>query len=328
MTAFEVRRDDLRQTRFAEDSGGEGEGAVRIERFALTANNVTYGVMGDALSYWSFFPAAGEGWGRIPVWGIGTVLATGETIYGYFPMASHVSMRLDERLFERSGHRAELPATYNRYMKVAPDTPHLDEMLILRPLFGTSFLLADFLGDGDETIVLGSASSKTAYGLAALLSRRVVGLTSARNRGFVESLGVYDGVVTYDAAGALGDEGPIVFVDMSGDAGVIAAVHRDADVRRLVIVGVTHWEQAGGGGGEQPAGEFFFAPSHIEQMTERLGPEELQRRMGDAWDGLMGRVGGWMEIEHGSGPDHLERVWRSLVDGDVDPRRGHVVTLA
>ena len=52
---------------------------------------------------------------------------------------------VDDELFERSPHRADLPATYNRYMPLAPDTPHLDEMLLLRPLFGTSFLIEDFL---------------------------------------------------------------------------------------------------------------------------------------------------------------------------------------
>jgi hypothetical protein len=130
---IEVRRDDFRDTRVV---GGE-EGNVRIDRFALTANNVTYAVMGDTLSYWQFFAASEDGWGRVPVWGIGEVLETGETIYGYFPMSSHVTMKLDDRLMEVSEHRRELPATYNRYIRVEPDTPHLDEMLLLRPLFGT-----------------------------------------------------------------------------------------------------------------------------------------------------------------------------------------------
>src|SRR5918998_4063884 len=167
----EVRRDDYRTTRVVDGPAG----GVRIDRFALTANNVTYAVMGDALSYWQFFGASEDGWGRVPVWGIGEVLETGQWIYGYFPMSSHATMQLDEQLFERSPHRAELPATYNRYVPIAPDTPHLDELLLLRPLFGTSFLLADFLGGDEAPLVLGSASSKTAYGLAFLREGPVVG---------------------------------------------------------------------------------------------------------------------------------------------------------
>ena len=42
---------------------------------------------------------------------------------------------------------------------------------------------------------------------------------------------------------------------------------------------------------------------------------------------LMGRVDDWMDIEHGSGAEDLERTWRALVDGDVDPRRGHIIRL-
>ena len=318
---FEVRRDDLRTTRVVD---GEGGGNVRIDRFALTSNNVTYGAMGDALNYWSFFPASEEGWGRVPVWGIAEVVDTGEWIYGYFPMSSATTMQLDEKLFERSPHRAELPATYNRYMRMPPDVPRLDEMLLLRPLFGTSFLLSDFLGDsGDATVVLGSASSKTAYGLAFLLDTPVAGLTSARNREFVESLGVYDRVLTYDDVASLRGE-KVVFVDMSGNRAIRDAVHEAADVQRSVAVGATHWESAEGA---FEGGEFFFAPSHIESMAASLGPAELQRRMGEAWMALMGRVDDWMEISYGTGPDDLERTWRALVDGDVDPRRGHIIRL-
>jgi hypothetical protein len=319
MPDLEVRRDDLRTTQVLEGA----EGNVRVDRFALTANNVTYGVMGDQLSYWQFFPASADGWGRVPAWGLGEVRETGETVYGYFPMSSSVEMQLDERLIERSPHRADLPMTYNRYLRMAADAPLLDEMLVLRPLFGTSILLHDFLGEDPGTVVLGSASSKTAYGLAFLIDGPVIGLTSARNREFVESLAVYDRVLTYDEVDALGGE-PVTFVDMSGDAAVRDAVRAAADVRRSVVVGATHWQSLGDGWGES---DFFFAPSHIEEMTERLGPQELQRRMGEAWMALMGRAGDWMTIEHVTGPDELERVWRALVDGDVDPSVGYVVRL-
>ncbi len=325
MTDFEVRRDDLRRTRFAD---GAAEGNVRIERFALTANNVTYGVMGDALSYWTFFPASEEGWGRIPVWGLGTVVETGQTVYGYFPMSSSVTMELDEKLVDRSAHRSGLPGVYNRYLPLAPDAERLDEMLLLRPLFGTSVALEDFLAGAEGTVVLGSASSKTAYGLAFLLARAgrpVVGLTSQGNREFVESLGVYDRVLAYDDAGSLSGEA-VVYVDMSGDARVREAIHAAADVRRSVVVGATHWEDVGSGGGDT-APELFFAPTHLEQMTERLGADGLQRVMGEAWAAFMERVDDFMEVEHHTGREALERVWRGLVDGDVDPRRGHVVTL-
>ena len=92
---FLVRRDDLRQCRFDETDvpePGPGEAVLELERFGLTSNNVTYAVMGDAMSYWKFFPAE-EGWGRIPVWGFAHVEASahddlpeGARVYGYFPV--------------------------------------------------------------------------------------------------------------------------------------------------------------------------------------------------------------------------------------------------
>src|SRR3954453_694839 len=68
MPVFEVRRDDLRTTRLADGeapagSVADGEVQLRVDRFGLSANNVTYGAFGDAMSYWQFFPAGDEGWG-------------------------------------------------------------------------------------------------------------------------------------------------------------------------------------------------------------------------------------------------------------------------
>jgi len=77
--AFEVRRDQLAETRIVSEAvppAEPGEALLRIDAFALTANNITYGVTGDMIGYWQFFPAADEGWGRIPVWGFADVLSS------------------------------------------------------------------------------------------------------------------------------------------------------------------------------------------------------------------------------------------------------------
>src|SRR3712207_5248439 len=286
MPDVEVRRDDLRTTRVVDGEApaedlGDGRVQLRVERFGLTANNVTYGALGDALSYWNFFAAGEEGWGRVPVWGFGDVVASGaegvaagERFYGYFPMSSLVtySVRAGGPGFVVTDpHRADLAVVYNQYQRTPPDVPHADEMLLLRPLFATSFLIAAHLRDHDHfgasAVVLSSASSKTAYGVAHVLRDdvRVIGLTSARNRDFVEGLGLYDGVVPYEeAADALGggDEA-LAFFAIAGDAAVREAVHRAAGdrLRHSELVGATHWDQLGGGQGDLPgpAVSFFFA---------------------------------------------------------------------
>ena len=67
---------------------------VKVERFAFTANNITYAVAGDQLKYWQLFPAP-QGFGNIPVWGFGDVIASnqpnvpeGERLFDYFPVAT------------------------------------------------------------------------------------------------------------------------------------------------------------------------------------------------------------------------------------------------
>ena len=76
MTDFLVKKDDLRTCRIEESdevpSIEPGEALLRVDTFGLTANNVTYAVMGEAMNYWNFFPAA-DGWGRVPMWGFAEV---------------------------------------------------------------------------------------------------------------------------------------------------------------------------------------------------------------------------------------------------------------
>ena len=59
-SSFLVRKKDLHHTLLrdtAELPLGEGEVRVRIDKFALTSNNITYAAFGDAMNYWNFFPA-------------------------------------------------------------------------------------------------------------------------------------------------------------------------------------------------------------------------------------------------------------------------------
>ena len=262
---FEVGRNDLRTTRLHTEALDCPSGSVlcRIERFALTANNITYGVFGDAMAYWKFFPAA-EGWGRIPVWGFAQVVESkhdaikaGERLYGYWPMATHVVLQPDKvtdtQFMDGVAHRRPLPTPYQVYMRLAKDPlhdpRHEDHRAVLHPLFFTSWLAEDFLADnqlfGATQIVLASASSKTALGVAFLAKQhgvrgqtansgipsltpnsvRVVGLTSPGNKAFCEQVGYYDDVLTYDQVAALDRSHGTIYVDMAGDGKLLHAVH-------------------------------------------------------------------------------------------------------
>jgi hypothetical protein len=107
-TDFVVARNDLQQCKIIEtqlpDAADLPAEALltRIDRFALTANNITYAVLGDQLKYWQLFPAP-QNFGNIPVWGFGEVIASkhpgiskGERLFGYFPMATHLVIEATE----------------------------------------------------------------------------------------------------------------------------------------------------------------------------------------------------------------------------------------
>ena len=69
-TTLLVRQDQLATTRLSTTDDtplADGQVRVRVESFALTANNITYAALGDMLNYWQFFPTGEAGWGIVPV---------------------------------------------------------------------------------------------------------------------------------------------------------------------------------------------------------------------------------------------------------------------
>lgn len=357
---FWVKRDQLRETRIVESevpelSGlNEGEVLFKVDEFAFTANNITYAAFGDIMKYWDFFPAD-EGWGRIPVWGFGDVIASkaqgiaaGERFYGYFPMSTYFVVQAvrvsDAGFFDGAANRAELSPIYNNYLRTAADAGYVQareaEQSILRPLFTTSFLIDDFLDDngffGASTVLLSSASSKTSLGLAQVLAGRqdarprIVGLTSKGNVGFVEGVGYYDDVVVYDDIGSLEVDDKVAFVDMAGDGNVRAAVHNHFADRLTCscAVGGTHWEQGGGADGLPGARPtLFFAPSQIQKRNKDWGAQELQARIAKAWAVFLSSVDGWMKVERSGGLEATEQVYRDVLEGKVAPEKGMIVSL-
>ena len=352
---LEVKRDNLRSVRWNDAAPAElqdGQARLRVDQFALTANNVTYAVFGDAMSYWQFFPAE-EGWGRVPVWGFADVEASraeglreGDRVYGYLPMATHLvvtpSRVTDTGLIDAVPHRAALPPVYNQYQRVTADREHNPkrerEYAILRPLFMTSFLIDDWLVDdemfGAESVVIASASSKTALGLAHLLSTKgdieVVGLTSAGNAEFVRSVGYYDKTVEYDNIGDLPAATPTVFVDMAGGGRVLSDVHRqfgDA-LRQSCLVGATHWEESASPADlPGPVPTFFFAPDRVVKRRADWGLGGLESRVSSAWAGFLDSVDGWLTIVERNGRDELEATWLEVLEGRASPAIGYVVSL-
>lgn len=324
---------------------------VRVERFAFTANNITYAVMGDELKYWQIFPAP-EGFGNIPVWGFGEVIASkhpnvpvGERLFGYFPMATHLVIEATDvskrGLRDGAAHRQGVAPVYNAYARVGGDPAYTgrqgDYQALLRPLFMLSFLVDDFLAENDDfgarAVLLSSASSKTAFGLAHLLhtrGRKVIGLTSSGNTGFVTSLGCYDEVVTYDRVTSLPSDAPVAFVDMAGNSELRTTLHRHFgdQMKCSVRVGLTHRATEPDEGalpGAKP--RWFFAPDHIRKRAKEWGPGGIEQRLGAAWAGFAPMLERCLTVIESRGPEAVRQVYLDALQGRIPPEQGHMLSL-
>jgi hypothetical protein len=330
----------------------EGQVRLRVDRVGMTSNNVTYAVFGEAMRYWDFFPVEPSdqrSYGRVPLWGFAVVeastlpeVAEGTRLYGYLPTSSHLIVeptRIDQKGFrDGSAHRQHLPAPYNGLTTTSAD-PAYDEKLedlqvLYRPLFMTSFVLADFVQDngsfGAEVAVLSSASSKTAYGTAFLLEGiHRIGLTSERNRAFTESLGCYDEVLTYDQVATI-PEGRAVYIDFAGDGKLRRQVHERLSPVHSAVVGASHHDAAPDlSDGDLPGAPptFFFAPDQIRKRSADWGPDGVEQRHAEAWARFAPVVAGWVDVVVGQGPEALRADWLETLEGSTPPRTGHVVQL-
>jgi hypothetical protein len=354
-TDFIVARDEFARCKFIETSIASAADLpdeallVKVDRFAFTANNVTYAMLGDQLKYWQLFPAP-DGFGNIPVWGIGQVIASkhpqiadGELLFGYFPMATHLVIEAADvskrGLRDAAAHRQGVAPVYNAYARVSDDPAFAgrqgDYQALLRPLFMLSFLVDDALAEADfygaRSVILSSASSKTAFGLAHLLALRkqvrVIGLTSAANADFVRSLGCYDEVVSYDRISSLSTDQPVV----AGNGELRSKLHRQFGDRLTYSgrIGLTHQSRTGDEAdlpGARPS--WFFAPDQIRKRAKQWGPGGIDQRFGAAWCGFAPKLDGWIKVSEGCGQAAVKQVYLDTLAGRVAPDQGHILSLA
>lgn len=350
-TVVEVDRADHGATRVVTDRLGPpaaGEVLLAVEHLALTANTVTYAVTGDSLDYWSFHPAAADGWGRVPAMGHARVVASGvdgievgTRTYGWYPLASHVVVAANATgggFVDVGEHRDGHALIYRTHAATDRDPLHRDGTehrdALLRGLFLTGYLADDALAEHHPevvTTVVTSASAKTSIGIAQQRAERpgrLVGVTSAGNRQFVAGLGLYDDVTTYDRAGEVTTDGPAAVVDVAGNRGVLAALHRALadDLVHSMAIGRSHWNASRDVEVPDPRPVFFFAPSQAARRTEQWGAAELGRRMAAGLHRFIDHSADWLEVEHHTGTEQAVAAYQQVRAG-ADPRVGHVVTI-
>ena len=351
----QVNRSALDQSRIfdAPDAPlGDGEVRLKIESFSVTANNVTYAVVGDAFGYWNFFPGEGE-WGVVPMWGHAVVaesrhpdIAVGERVYGYLPMGSHLDVLPDKvsasGFIDAAAHRQPMSPIYNQYARLADDPEHDPareaERMIFGPLFKTGFLIESMMRGagwfGAQQLICTSASSKTAMATASVARdksphMRRIGLTSPGNVDFVRGGGFYDAVLAYDQVGEL-PQVPSVLVDFAGNAALIHAVHSalDAQLKYSCTVGATH---VGAGFGQQtgalpgPAPVLFFAPDHAVAAIKELGPKAFGEAVAASWLRFIGEAGGTVAVDERTGLEAASAAFADTLAGKADPAVGIVI---
>ncbi len=356
---FEVSRRKITEYRCRERTpvqAEEGDICLRMDRFALTANNITYASFGDAMHYWDFF-SIDSNWGRVPVWGFADVItsrhpefAAGERIYGFFPMSSDFVLRPGKvsktGFVDISPHRSALPAAYNHYIRSSNDPRHQVDLeiaeMVFRPLFLTSYLIDDFLRADDyfqaDQVVLSSASSKTSLGLAFALRQQaarpitITGLTSAANVAFVEALALYDKVIAYPALSELDPTVASVYVDMAGSAPLRHDLHshfRDA-LKYSCAVGASHWDAAGVKNETPlpgPKAQLFFAPGQYQRRAGEIGTAALMRNFSAAWAAFIEVSASWLTPRYFSGLPEIAEAYAQTVAGSASPDKAYILSF-
>jgi Protein of unknown function (DUF2855) len=335
---------------------GDGEVRLRIESFSVTANNITYAVIGDMFGYWNFFPAEGD-WGVVPMWGHAVVeesrhpeIAVGERVYGYLPMGSHLDVlpgKVSASGFnDMAAHRQPMSPIYNQYSRLAADPEHDPakeaERMLFGPLFKTGFLIeAMFRREGwfgAQNLIMTSASSKTSMGLSSVTKDlspdiRRIGMTSAGNVDFVRSTGLYDEVIAYDEVDSL-PRATSVSVDFAGNSSLLRSIHEvlGDQLKYSCLVGATHVDarganSAGGGGGEMPGPKpiLFFAPDHVVATVQELGPKGFGEAVGRSWKNFLSAIHGVVVIDERHSLDAAAHAFVETLEGRADPQIGIII---
>lgn len=330
---------------------GASEILLRVDKFGLTSNNVTYAALGRALHYFEFFPVSAE-WSALPVWGMATVIestapdvATGARVYGYFPAATHATLAVSGTTPTGFRTKRNLPSQfgfYHQYELASQDPLYRadreDMMVVMRPLFLTGVLLADYLAAsefmGAATVLVSSAASKTSFGMACALKQgpapKLVGLASQASGPLALRMGVYDAVLTYDQIDDLPPSEPVVYVDVAGNPALRErlAARLGRALKLVLAVGVTHWKDGTYGGSKRDVAptQAFFAPGWAARRAAELGKAYFVK-LGSAWQAQMAEADRHFQVMHKQGEAALTDSFVALLEGRAAPEEAWVHSL-
>ena len=355
LTEIRVEKSNVANTKIIEkefdrEHLGADEVLLKIDTFGFSANNITYSIFGDKMGYWGFFPVD-DTWGIVPMWGFATVIESnhtqvkvGEKVFGYLPMATHLIITAGKtsatHFFDVSEKRKSISPVYDNYVRCANDPGYQAAreawQLNYRPLFMTSFVLDDYVGEclaaskqPVEQVILSSASSKTAYGAAHLLLKhkaqrgldyQVIGLTSESNKEFTQDLGCYDQVLSYNDITGLG-EGKVSWVlDFAGNKSLLLNLQKQfaENLDKLVLIGSTDVDAQQ----DKPDGhldsEFFFAPSQVKKRTGEWGHAGFAERYAQAWQSFAVHMNDKVTVAEYTGAKAIQALYHTGLENKLN----------
>lgn len=312
---------------------------LAVEQFSLATNNLSYILVNDVLRTLDAFPSPTPHHARVPVWGVAEVIdadpsvaAVGTRVAGFLPMATHTAVHVasgETGLLSVDAQRVGMLPIYRRLTPVLTEAGSNAadvETVLLAVASFAALLAADVTATGARTVVVSSASSRSAAALSRLLTRAgidVIGLTSAKHRHVAQSMAVYSRVFGYDEIDQL-REGS-VYVDVAGSAEVTTAVHDRLGSRLLssIAVGATHLRSMPPAEGP-PLSMFNTGDREVEVVAERGWPA-VQAMYEEARADLTGWAAQWLRITAVDGLAATEPVWLDIVAGKSDPLSAVVI---
>ena len=349
---FVFNPEDFREAKFISGASYDetqlekGDVIIAVDRLALTANTISYGIAGRSglIRYLDSFPTAAPN-ARMPFWGFGDIVASahddlpvGERLFGFYPLSTYILAKMDKvnavKCADMSPSRDSIPEFYREYARAAAEPgyhPDFDDIQsLLRPVISTSFLLENYITRHDfygvKNIVITSASSKTAFGFGHFLTHnhkdkcRAIGLTSARNKAFVEKTGCYSDVLTYDEIDRLPLESSVIF-DMAGNAQLRDTIHRHLGdlIVYSGIVGATHWENGGRNDADLPGARpvFWSGPDEIALLSKSGNSKHILSSIGERTVGLMMEAAGWLNVQTFSDCDAIKTAYLDTLDSKM-----------
>ena len=343
----------------------QDEVLLETDSFGFSANNITYAALGFKMGYWGFFPAKSDndvdeahGFGIVPVWGFATVKASchsdikvGEKVFGYLPMASHWVIKAGKvaphGFSDIHEMRKSISPVYDQYLRCAVD-PGYDKdreawQLNFRPLYMTSFVLDDYVAEKakGETLLLSSASSKTALGTAQLLkdqksarsaSYHVVGLTSTSNVDMVKTSGCYDEVYSYDDLNALTSDSSnsrYWLLDFAANGTLINNLSEllGDNLSEVTLIGATDWKAEEKPNPKLLNAEIFFAPARVKLRQGEWGHEVFLAKYASAWKHFAEKVSDQFYEQSHCGTDAITRLYLETLNGSSPTKALNVVTF-